>query len=87
MQDATSTRKQSHEDDSSSIGSLLRKADIAKRCNVSTRTVDSWLHSRKIPAIKVGRTVRFRWNAVEAALIRFERKEITRPASSAFPAI
>lgn len=65
------------EDDSSSIGSLLRKADIAKRCNVSTRTVDYWLQNRTIPAIKIGRSIRFRWNAVEAALIRFERKEIT----------
>jgi excisionase family DNA binding protein len=87
MQEATSTRNKSPDDASSSIGSLLRKADIAKRCNVSTRTVDSWLHSRKIPAIKIGRSVRFRWHAVEAALIRFERKEITRPSASAFPAI
>jgi excisionase family DNA binding protein len=38
------------------------------------RTVDSWLHSRKIPSIKLGRAVRFRWPAVEAALLRHERQ-------------
>jgi excisionase family DNA binding protein len=73
MQEATSTRNKSPED-AESIGSLLRKADIARLCNVSTRTVESWLHSRKIPSVKIGRTVRFRWHAVEDALLKYERQ-------------
>jgi len=52
------------------------KADVAKRCKVSTRTIDSWMSQKKIPFIKVGRTVRFRWHAVEDALNRFEHKSI-----------
>jgi len=59
----------------SSIG-LLCKTDIARNCKVSTRTVDHWLRQRKIPAIKIGRAIRFRWSAVEAALIKFERKAV-----------
>lgn len=74
MQDASPTRHYSPEDASSSIGSLLRKADIAERCKVSMRTVDVWIHSRKIPSLKLGRAVRFRWHEVEAALLRYERR-------------
>ncbi|MEI6323700.1 MAG: helix-turn-helix domain-containing protein [bacterium] len=58
------------------IGLLLNKNDIAKRCNVSVRTVDSWIRTKKIPSIKISRAIRFRWNAVEAALLRYERKEV-----------
>jgi excisionase family DNA binding protein len=55
----------------------LRKSDIARICNISLRTVDQWIAERKIPALKIGRTVRFRWPAVEAALVKFERKAIS----------
>jgi excisionase family DNA binding protein len=60
----------------SSVG-LLRKPDIARICNISIRTVDQWIAERKIPTLKIGRTVRFRWPAVEAALVKFERKSIS----------
>ena len=62
---------------SDSSVSLLRKSDIARICNISLRTVDQWIAERKIPALKIGRTVRFRWPAVEAALVKFERKAIS----------
>jgi excisionase family DNA binding protein len=58
------------------IGSLLNKGDIAKRCNVSVRTVDAWIRTKKIPSIKISRAIRFRWAAVEQALLRYERKEV-----------
>lgn len=56
---------------------LLTRTGIAALCNVSPRTIDRWVDDRRIPAIKIGRTIRFRWPAVETALLRFERKAIS----------
>jgi excisionase family DNA binding protein len=56
---------------------LLTRTGIAALCNVSPRTIDRWVDERRIPAIKIGRTIRFRWPAVETALMRFERKAIS----------
>ena len=61
---------------SSSVGGLMRKSEDAQLCQVSVRTVDQWIAEKKIPSIKVGRNVRFRWPAVEAALMRYERRAI-----------
>jgi len=58
------------------IESLIQKPVVAKRADVSLRTVDTWVKTKKIPSIKIGRTIRFRWDSVEAALLRYERKEI-----------
>jgi len=55
---------------------LQRKADIAKLCNVSIRTIDQWIKERKIPSVKIGRTRRFQIGRVIAALERFEIKEV-----------
>ena len=55
---------------------LQCKADIARLSKFSIRTIDALMAKKKIPFIKIGRSVRFRWPAVEAALLRFERKEI-----------
>lgn len=55
---------------------LITRLDVAHLSSVSPRTVDRWVKGRKIPYIKVGRTIRFRWATVEAALVRFEHKAV-----------
>jgi excisionase family DNA binding protein len=55
---------------------LITRLDVANLASVSPRTIDRWVKGRKIPYIKVGRTLRFRWAAVEAALVRFEHKAV-----------
>ena len=59
------------------IARLLNKEQVSHQANVSLRTVDQWMKDKKIPFIKIGRSVRFRWNAVEAALLKYERKAIS----------
>lgn len=58
------------------IDALLQKTDVARRMNVSVRTVDDWVKKKRIPSIKISRTIRFRWSAVEAALQKYERRAI-----------
>jgi excisionase family DNA binding protein len=55
---------------------LITRLDVAHLSSVSPRTVDRWVKGRKIPYIKIGRTIRFRWATVEAALVKFERKAV-----------
>jgi excisionase family DNA binding protein len=43
---------------------LLDKRETARRLKKSPRTVDAWMKARKLPYIKVGRSVLFRWSAV-----------------------
>ena len=52
MQDATV--------DGASDG-LLNKRGLALKLGISKRTVDAWMHQKRLPFIKVGKTVRFRW--------------------------
>jgi excisionase family DNA binding protein len=40
---------------------LLDKPGIARRLNKSLRTVDDWMKRGRLPYIKVGRSVLFRW--------------------------
>jgi len=40
---------------------LLNKQALAVKLKVSKRTVDAWMRQRRLPFIKVGKTVRFRW--------------------------
>jgi excisionase family DNA binding protein len=57
--------------------SLPRKQDVAKRYNISVRTVERLIHDRLIPCIKFNaRCVRFRWPDVEAAVNRLVIKEV-----------
>jgi excisionase family DNA binding protein len=50
---------------------LLDKPGIARRLNKSVRTVDAWMKAKKLPYIKVGRSVLFRWGAVLEKLDTF----------------
>jgi excisionase family DNA binding protein len=65
-----------HQEPSASPAVLITRLDVAHLASVSPRTIDRWVKERKIPYIKVGRTLRFRWAAVEAALVRFEHKAV-----------
>ena len=40
---------------------LLNKRSLAVKLGISKRTVDSWMKNRRLPFIKIGKTVRFRW--------------------------
>lgn len=43
---------------------FLHKKDLARRLNVSMRTLDRWLQCGYIPSYKVGNLVRFDWTDV-----------------------
>lgn len=55
---------------------LTTKKDLALRYAISQRCVDNWVYKRLIPSVKVGRSIRFDVAACDAALKRFERKEV-----------
>lgn len=56
---------------------LPTRADIARRCGVSLRTLDRWVAERRIPHIRFGkRCIRFRWEAVEKAIDRLVIQEV-----------
>jgi hypothetical protein len=55
-----------------------RKHDVAREFNVCVRTVDQWLHDRRIPCRKISpRVVRFDLDAVERALSRYTVREVS----------
>ena len=43
---------------------LLTKRELAARLRKSTRTTDSWMRKGKLPYLKIGKTVLFRWQDV-----------------------
>jgi len=55
----------------------ITKAELARYLDVSPRTVDNYISSRRIPYIKIGRLVRFRLADVERALKRYTVEEIS----------
>jgi excisionase family DNA binding protein len=56
---------------------LLSKRELAAVLNVSERTLDNWLAQRKIPRLRLSnRLTRFNLSKVEAALARYEVKEV-----------
>jgi excisionase family DNA binding protein len=65
-----------HQEPSASQAVFITRIDVAQLASVSPRTVDRWVKGKKIPYIKIGRTLRFRWAAVEAALVCFEHKAV-----------
>jgi excisionase family DNA binding protein len=54
----------------------LTKPQVAARLQVSLRSIDNMIRHRRIPVCRWGRTVRFYWPKVEAALARYEVKEV-----------
>jgi excisionase family DNA binding protein len=40
---------------------LLNKRSLAVKLGVSKRTVDAWMKKKRLPFIKLGKTVRFLW--------------------------
>jgi len=52
----------------------VREKVIAELLGVSDRTVRTWRASRIIPYTKIGRIILFDPEAVERALLKFERK-------------
>lgn len=53
--------------------------DVADACAVSVRTVCDWTKQKKIPFLKVGRSVRFNPDAVQCAL----QKQVIQSVGSA----
>jgi excisionase family DNA binding protein len=49
---------------------LDRKARFAQRASVSVRCVDNWIHDRRIPFLKIGRTVLIPWREALETLNR-----------------
>jgi hypothetical protein len=50
---------------------LLVKSELAKKIRRSPRTVDLWMRQGKLPYLKVGKTVLFRWSDVLEKLGQF----------------
>ena len=46
----------------------ITKLTLAARLKVSSRTVEKWVARQLIPCVKIGRTVRFSWPAVQSRL-------------------
>lgn len=40
---------------------ILEKTETAQRLKISTRTLDQWMRVGRVPFLKIGKTVRFRW--------------------------
>lgn len=53
---------------------LITRRELAKLCKVSTRTIDNWIASKRIPVIRgpSERCVRFAWSEVFKSLKSFE---------------
>jgi excisionase family DNA binding protein len=52
-------------------GDLLVKRELATKLKRSVRTVDAWMREGKLPYLKIGKTVLFRWADVLAKLQTF----------------
>jgi excisionase family DNA binding protein len=56
---------------------LLSKRELAAVLGVSTRTIENWLAQKRIPQLRLSaRLTRFSLPRVEAALARYEVKEV-----------
>jgi excisionase family DNA binding protein len=56
---------------------LLTKRELAAVLSVSERTLDNWLADKKIPRLRLSaRLTRFSLPRVEAALARYEVREV-----------
>ena len=56
---------------------LLSKRELAAVLNVSERTIENWISEKRIPQLKLSsRLTRFSLAKVQAALSRYEVKEV-----------
>ncbi len=56
---------------------FLSKRQLSTVLGVSHRTIDNWIAQRRIPSLRISaRMRRFNLNKVEAALSRYEVKEV-----------
>ena len=56
---------------------LLTKRELAAALNVCERTIDNWVAQKRIPYLRLSaRLLRFNLAKVEAALARYEVKEV-----------
>jgi len=62
--------KEEHDIDRASDG-LLTKRELAARLRKSTWTTDDWMRKGKLPYLKIGKTVLFRWQDVLEKLNSF----------------
>ncbi len=71
MNDQHTDPRRAHADGETSP--LLTKAELAKRLRVSQRSIENWsLKERRIPYLKIGRSIRFDWGTVRAALAKHQ---------------
>jgi excisionase family DNA binding protein len=54
-----------------SSDSLLTKKELAPHLRVGPRTVDEWMRKKRVPFLKIGKTVRFRLSDVLEKLNTF----------------
>ena len=50
---------------------LLTKEELAPKLKRSRRTVSLWMQQGKLPYLKIGKTVLFRWSDVVEGLARY----------------
>jgi excisionase family DNA binding protein len=50
---------------------LLTKVELAQRLRIDPRTVNIWMKRGRLPYLKLGKSLRFRWSDVDAALNRY----------------
>ena len=62
---------QSEQDVDRVSDNLLNKWELAAKLKVGKRTVDNWMKTRRLPFIKLEKTVRFRWPDVLEKLQSF----------------
>jgi excisionase family DNA binding protein len=60
----------------SALRKNLDKRQLSVALNASIRTIDKWVHNKKIPCRKIGRMIRFDLDRVMAALDRYTIKEV-----------
>jgi len=50
---------------------LLTKRELAPKLKIAPRTLDLWMRKGRIPFLKVGKSVRFRWEDVLTKLAAY----------------
>jgi Helix-turn-helix domain len=50
---------------------LLSKREVAARLRISPRTLDQWMRKKRVPYLKISKSVRFHWPAVLQRLNEF----------------